>query len=66
MKMAIKKIKSGEAIFISEQTFETVEDAMSETNPKQDPEIVIQEVKINSTKIKNVIEEEVKKNVLGQ
>tara|TARA_R100000234_G_scaffold21422_2_gene12041 strand:- start:3666 stop:3863 length:198 start_codon:yes stop_codon:yes gene_type:complete len=65
--MAYKKIKSGEASFISEQKFNTVEDAHNNSNPTSEEDITIQEVKIEHTRIKKEEDnEEVKKNVLGQ
>ena len=65
--MAIKKIKSGEASFISEQKFNTVEDAHNNSNPTSEENITIQEIKIEHTRIKKEEDnQEVKKNVLGQ
>ena len=60
--MAVKKIRSGEASFISEQEFETVEDAYKDQNPKAEPVITVTDVKFDHTRIKK----EVKENVLGQ
>ena len=60
--MAYKKIKSGEANFISEQSFNTVEDAHKETNPINEEEVTIQDIKIDNTRIKK----EVIEDVVGQ
>lgn len=60
--MAIKKIKSGEATFISEQNFMTEEDAYNGKDPTSEETITIQDVKIDKTWIKK----EVIPNVTGQ
>ena len=60
--MAYKKIKSGEASFISEQSFNTVEDAHNNNNPISEEEVTIQDVKIDHTRIKK----EVIEDVVGQ
>ena len=60
--MSIKKIKSGEATFISEQSFLTEEDDYNDKHPTSEETITVQEIKIDKTWIKK----EVKKNVLGQ
>jgi|DEB0MinimDraft_10_1074344.scaffolds.fasta_scaffold159208_3 hypothetical protein len=63
--MVYRKIKNCEAVFTSEQTFETVDDAMAEQNPTSDPTIKIDDVRVNNSRVKKDTEE-VKKNVLGQ
>ena len=60
--MAYKKIKSGEANFISEQSFNSVEDANNNTNPINEEEVTIQDIKIENTRIKK----EVTEDVVGQ
>ena len=60
--MAYKKIKSGEANFISEQSFNSVEDAHNTTNPINEEEVTIQDIKIENTRIKK----EVTEDVVGQ
>ena len=60
--MAIKKIKSGEATFISEQNFMTEEDAYNGKDPTSEETITIQDVKIDKTWIKR----EVNQNVTRQ
>jgi len=60
--MAIKKIKSGEATFISEQNFMTEEDAYNGKDPTSEETVTIQDVKIDKTWIKK----EVNPNVTRQ
>ena len=60
--MAIKKIKSGEATFISEQNFLTEEDAYKGKDPTSEETITVQDIKIDKTWIKK----EVKEDVVGQ
>ena len=60
--MAIKKIKSGEATFISEQNFMTEEDAYNGKDPTSEETITIKDVKIDKTWIKK----EVNPNVTRQ
>ena len=63
--MVYRKIKNCEAVFTSEQTLETVDDAMAEQNPTSVPTIKIEDVRVNNSRVKKDTEE-VKKNVLGQ
>ena len=63
--MVYRKIKNWEAVVTSEQTFETVDDAMAEQNPTSDPTIKIDDIRVNNSRVKKDTEE-VKKNVLGQ
>lgn len=60
--MAYKKVKTGEASFVTEQSFNTPEDAHNNKNPINEEQITIQEVKIDKTLIKK----EVKEDVSGQ
>ena len=53
--MAIKKIKSGEATFISEQNFMTAEDAYEGKDPISEEQITVQDVKIDKTIIKKEV-----------
>ena len=57
--MAIKKIKSGEATFISEQNFMTEEDAYNGTDPTSEETITVQDIKIDKTWIKKEVKEDV-------
>ena len=45
--MTIKKIKSGEATFISEQNFLTAEDAYNDKDPTSEETIKVQDIKID-------------------
>ena len=60
--MSIKKIKTGEATFVTEQSFNTAEDAYNNKDPLNEEQVTIQEVKIDKTLIKK----EVKEDVTGQ
>ena len=60
--MTIKKIKTGEATFVTEQSFNTAEDAYNNKDPLNEEQVTIQEVKIDKTLIKK----EVKEDVTGQ
>ena len=53
--MAIKKIKSGEATFTSEQNFVTAEDAYKGKDPISEEQITVQDVKIDRTIIKKEV-----------
>jgi hypothetical protein len=53
--MTIKKIKSGEATFISEQKFMTAEDAYEGKDPISEEQITVQDVKIDKTIIKKEV-----------
>ena len=57
--MAIKKIKSGEATFISEQNFITEEDAYNGVDPTSEETITVQDIKIDKTWIKKEVKEDV-------
>ena len=57
--MAIKKIKSGEATFISEQNFLTEEDAYNNVDPTSEETITVQDIKIDKTWIKKEVKEDV-------
>jgi len=57
--MAIKKIKSGEATFISEQNFLTEEDAYNGVDPTSEETITVQDIKIDKTWIKKEVKEDV-------
>ena len=57
--MAIKKIKSGEATFISEQNFLTEEDAYNNVDPTSEETITVQDIKIDKTWIKKEVREDV-------
>ena len=60
--MSIKKIKTGEATFVTEQSFNTAEDAYNNKDPLNEEQVTIKEVKIDKTLIKK----EVKEDVTGQ
>jgi len=60
--MTIKKIKTGEASFVTEQSFNTPEDAYNNKDPINEEQVTIQEIKIDKTLIKK----EVKEDVSGQ
>ena len=57
--MTIKKIKSGEATFISEQNFLTPEDAYNDKDPTSEETIKVQDIKIDKTWIKKEVKEDV-------
>jgi len=57
--MSIKKIKSGEATFISEQNFLTAEDAYNDKDPTSEETIKVQDIKIDKTWIKKEVKEDV-------
>ena len=57
--MAIKKIKSGEATFISEQNFLTEEDAYNGVDPTSEETITVQDIKIDKAWIKKEVKEDV-------
>ena len=57
--MTIKKIKSGEATFISEQNFLTEEDAYNGVDPTSEETITVQDIKIDKTWIKKEVKEDV-------
>ncbi len=58
--MAIKKVKTGEAAFVSEQKFESVKDAIDNINAIDEEQFTVTSMKIDNTKYKK---EEVKEDV---